>query len=201
MTFYVKGLIVGLSIAAPVGPIGVLCIRRTLADGRAAGFVSGLGAATADAIYGAAAAFGLTAVSRVLVGGQPWLRLVGGLFLLYLGIRTWRTAPSQVAGSDGSGGLPGAYASTLALTLTNPMTILSFAAIFAGLGIASGGRYLSAASLVAGVFCGSALWWLTLSTTVGIVQHRLSTTDLRWVNRLSGVVIAGFGVVALLAVL
>ncbi len=201
MTFYLKGLIVGLSIAAPVGPIGVLCIRRTLADGRAAGFASGLGAATADAIYGTAAAVGLTAVARVLVGGQPWLRLAGGLFLLYLGIRTWRAAPSQVAGPDGGGGLLGAYASTLALTLTNPLTVLSFAGIFAGLGIASGARYASAASLVAGVFCGSALWWLTLSTTVGMVRHRLSTAGLRWVNRLSGGVIAGFGVLALLAVL
>ena len=115
MTFFLKGLIVGLSIAAPVGPIGILCIRRTLAHGRAAGFVSGLGAATADAMYGAAAGFGLTVVSSVLVGGQRWLRLVGGLFLLYLGIRTWRTAGRGGAlsiASDTSRGLLGAYAST-----------------------------------------------------------------------------------------
>lgn len=204
MTFFLKGLIVGLSLAAPVGPIGILCIRRTLANGRAAGFVSGLGAATADAMYGAAAGFGLTAVAGVLVGGQQWLRLVGGLFLLSLGIRTWRRAgqsgsPSIV--SDTSRGLLGAYASTLALTLTNPMTILSFAAIFAGLGIASGARYASAAALVAGVFSGSALWWLTLSTVVGVLQHHLSTSGLQWVNRASGAIIAGFGVQALLAAL
>ncbi len=204
MTFFLKGLIVGLSIAAPVGPIGILCIRRTLANGRAAGFVSGLGAATADAMYGAAAGFGLTIVASVLVGGQQWLRLVGGLFLLYLGIRTWRTAgqgrTSSIV-SDAGRGLLGAYASTLALTLTNPMTILSFAAIFAGLGIASGARYASAAALVAGVFCGSTLWWLTLSTVVGALRHHLSTSSLQWVNRASGALIAGFGVQALAMVL
>jgi threonine/homoserine/homoserine lactone efflux protein len=204
MTFFLKGLIVGLSIAAPVGPIGILCIRRTLANGRAAGFVSGLGAATADAMYGAAAGFGLTAVAGILVGGQPWLRLVGGLFLLYLGIRIWRKAGqsgSQSIVSETSRGSLGAYASTLALTLTNPMTILSFAAIFAGLGIASGARYASAAALVAGVFCGSALRWLTLSTVVAVLRHRVSTSGLQWVNRASGTIIAGFGVQALMAAL
>jgi len=204
MTFFLKGLIVGLSIAAPVGPIGILCIRRTLAHGRAAGFVSGLGAATADAMYGAAAGFGLTVVASVLVGGQQWLRLVGGLFLLYLGIRTWRTAGRGGAlsiASDTSRGLLGAYASTLALTLTNPMTILSFAAIFAGLGVAAGARHISAASLVADVFCGSALLWLTLSTAVCALRHHLSTSGVQWVSRASGAIIAGFGVQALVAVL
>jgi threonine/homoserine/homoserine lactone efflux protein len=204
MTFFLKGLIVGLSIAAPVGPIGILCIRRTLANGRAAGFLSGLGAATADALYGAAAGFGLTVVAGVLVEGQQWLRLVGGLFLLYLGIRTWRKAGqsgSQSIVSETSRGLLGAYAYTLALPLTNPMTILSFAAIFAGLGIASGARYASAAALVAGVFGGSALWWLTLSTVVGVLRHHVSTSGLQWVNRTSGAIIAGFGVQALMAAL
>ena len=204
MTFFVKGLIVGLSIAAPVGPIGILCIRRTLAHGRAAGFVSGLGAATADAMYGAAAGFGLTIVATVLVGGQHWLRLVGGLFLLYLGIRTWRSAGQggvlSIA-SDTSRGLLGTYASTLALTLTNPMTILSFAAIFAGLGVAAGAAYASAATLVAGVFCGSALWWLTLSTAVGALRHQLPTSGVQWISRASGAIIAGFGVQALVTVL
>ncbi|HEX9533551.1 MAG TPA: LysE family transporter [bacterium] len=204
MTFFLKGMIVGLSIAAPVGPIGILCIRRTLASGRAAGFVCGLGAATADAMYAAAAGFGLTVVASVLVGGQHWLRLVGGLFLLYLGIRTWRTA-GQGGGvsiaADTNPGLLGAYASTLALTLTNPMTILSFAAIFAGLGLAAGAQYASAAVLVAGVFCGSALWWFTLSTIVGALRHHLSTSGVRWVSRASGAIIAAFGVQALVTVL
>ncbi len=204
MMFFLKGVIVGLSIAAPVGPIGILCIRRTLANGRAAGFVSGLGAATADAMYSAAAGLGLTVVASVLVGGQQWLRLVGGFFLLYLGIRTWRSAGQGGALSnapDAPRGLLGAYASTLAFTLTNPMTILSFAAIFAGLGVASGARYASAAALVAGVFCGSALWWLSLSTSVGALRDHLSTSGVQWVSRASGAIIAGFGVQALVAVL
>ncbi len=204
MTFFLKGLIVGLSIAAPVGPIGILCIRRTLANGRPAGFVCGLGAATADALYGAAAGLGLTVIASVLVAGQQWLRLVGGLFLLYLGIRTWRTAGqggTLSITSDTRGGLLAAYVSTLALTLTNPMTILSFAAIFAGLGVAAGARYESAAVLVAGVFCGSALWWFTLSTAVGALRHHLSTSGVQWISRVSGAIIAGFGVQALVTVL
>src|SRR6476661_6636317 len=158
-----RGLLLGFSIAAPVGPIGVLCIRRTLADGRLAGLVSGLGAATADALYGAVAGFGLTFVSTFLVSQQVWLRIVGGLFLLFLGLKTFLIKPSTVSADSGGKGLLRAYASTVALTLTNPLTILSFAVVFAGLGLGSGSSdYLSAGLLVLGVFCGSALWWLLL---------------------------------------
>jgi threonine/homoserine/homoserine lactone efflux protein len=130
--FLFQGILIGLSIAAPVGPIGVLCIRRTLSEGRGTGFVSGLGAATADAIYGCVAGFGLTFISDILVSQQTWFRLVGGLFLCYLGIRNFLARPVERAASVGGQGLAGAYASTFILTLTNPMTILSFAAIFAG---------------------------------------------------------------------
>src|SRR6185312_8691316 len=130
---FVRGAILGFSIAAPVGPIGVLCIRRTLAGGRLVGLLSGLGAATADACYGAIAAFGLTAVSSRLVGHQDALRIVGGLFLLYLGIRTFFAAPAQTAKSGQRRQLLSNYLSTLGLTLTNPTTILSFVALFAGL--------------------------------------------------------------------
>lgn len=200
MMFFLRGLILGFSIAAPVGPIGVLCIRRTLADGRRAGFVSGLGAATADAIYGSIAAFGLTAISTRLVGGQSWLRLVGGLFLCYLGIRTWRAIPVTGSAPTGSRGLVESYVSTFLLTLTNPMTILSFAAIFAGLGITASAGYASAAALVIGVFAGSTLWWLILSIVAGAFSRGLSSVGLRWVNRLSGAIITGFGALALLAV-
>ncbi len=200
MTFFLRGLILGFSIAAPVGPIGVLCIRRTLAQGRAVGFVSGLGAATADALYCSIAGFGLTAVVSMLVGGQSWLRLAGGLFLCYLGIRTWRAVPAVGSSLPGSRGLLRSYASTFLLTLTNPMTILSFAAIFAGLGMTAGGRYADAAVLVTGVFSGSALWWLILSAAAGAFSRALTTTGLRWVNRMSGAIITGFGVIALLVV-
>jgi threonine/homoserine/homoserine lactone efflux protein len=197
------GLIIGFSVAAPVGPIGVLCIRRTLADGRVVGFVSGLGAATADAAYGCVAAFGLTWVSDLLVEQQAWLRLVGGVFLLYLGIKAFLEKPAgreagAARGSRPSMSVAGAYASTLGLTLTNPTTILSFAAIFVGLGLVEASEgYLSAVVLVVGVFSGSALWWLLLSGAVGLFRAKLSVGGLRWVNRISGTVIATFGVLAI----
>ena len=192
-----KGIIIGFAIAAPVGPIGVLCIRRTLAEGRTSGFVSGLGAATADAIYGFVAALGLTFVANFLVSGEMWLRLVGGAFLVFLGVRTFLARPVERAASTGKNGLPGAYASTLFLTLTNPTTILSFAAIFAGLGAGSaGGDVPSAMLLVLGVFLGSAFWWLVLSGITGLFRARLSARGLRWVNRISGTVLATFGVLA-----
>jgi len=197
--FFVRGLIIGFSIAAPVGPIGVLCIRRTFIDGRAVGFVSGLGVATADAFYGAIAGFGLTFVSGFLIREQDWLRLAGGLFLLYLGLRAFIAPPATTAAGAPVRGLAGAYATTLVLTLTNPMTILSFAAIFAGLGIAAVRDYASAGALVAGVFTGSALWWLVLSSVAAAARTRLGPPILRWVNRAAGVVIAAFGVLALLS--
>jgi threonine/homoserine/homoserine lactone efflux protein len=196
---FLRGLAIGFGIAAPVGPIGVLCIRRTLADGRAVGFASGLGAATADAVYGAVAAFGLTLVSSALVGQGLWLRAIGGLFLCYLGARTWMAPPAVTPGPVGrSRGLAAAWASTFALTLTNPTTIISFAAVFAGLGL--GGRvggYGTAALMVLGVFLGSALWWLLLSTGVGLFRSALTPDRLRWVNRGAGAIIAAFGVAAL----
>ncbi len=197
-----RGFVIGLAIAAPVGPIGVLCIRRTLADGRAVGFVSGLGAASADAVYGSIAAFGLTAVSGMLIAYQFWLRLVGGLFLLYLGVRTFHAPVIDRPAAAPARGLLGAYGSTLALTLTNPMTILSFAAVFAGLGIVqSQVDYRQAATMVAGVFVGSASWWLALSFGVGLLRSRLGPTAFRWINRLSGTVIFAFGLAALASLL
>ena len=194
-----KGIIIGFSIAAPVGPIGVLCIRRTLAWGRVIGLVSGLGAATADAIYGMIAGFGLTAVSGFLIDQGGWLRLIGGLFLVYLGLRTFRARPADEAAQAEGHGLVGAYASTLALTLTNPMTILSFAAIFAGLGIAETGEdYDAALALVAGVFIGSAAWWLLLSGGVSLIRTAITPRRLRWINWLSGLILVGFGLLALI---
>ncbi len=198
LPFLVQGGIIGLSIAAPVGPIGVLCIRRTLAEGRLTGLVSGLGAATADAFYGSIAGFGLTAISGLLVSQQAWLRLVGGLFLCCLGVKTLLAQPAQQAAAVRGRGLWQSYASTLFLTLTNPMTILSFAAIFAGLGLGgTRGDYASAVMLVLGVFLGSAAWWLLLSSGVGALRAKFPGASLLWVNRVSGVIILGFGVVAL----
>jgi threonine/homoserine/homoserine lactone efflux protein len=200
---FLRGLIIGFSIAAPVGPIGVLCIRRTLADGRAIGFASGLGAATADALYGAVAAFGLSLVTNALVGQRLWLQVVGGIFLLYLGVRTWMAVPRDASGTAvNPGGLAAGWASTFALTLTNPTTIISFAAIFAGLGLGRNVSGYGAASLmVLGVFIGSAIWWLFLSLGVGLVRSSLTPARLGWVNRGAGAIIAAFGVVALASLL
>jgi threonine/homoserine/homoserine lactone efflux protein len=197
--FLLKGILLGFSIAAPVGPIGVLCIWRTLERGRAYGFISGLGAATADGFYGAVAAFGLTLVIGLLTGAQLWLRLLGGGFLIYLGITAFRQmAPGAVRGGASPAGLAGAYASTLLLTLSNPATILSFLTIFAGAGVASTAHSTQAAiALVAGVFTGSSLWWLLLSALVGWLGSRLGPGILVWVNRLAGAALVLFGLVIL----
>lgn len=199
MKFWWQGLLLGFAIAAPVGPIGLLCIQRTLNRGRLAGLVSGLGAATADAIYGMIAGFGLTLISTFLVEQQVWLRIIGGLFLLYLGVQTFLTLPATEAAKLQQTGLASAYASTLVLTLTNPMTILSFVTIFAGLGLVNqGGDYGTATSLVLGVFCGSAAWWLLLSSGVSLLRDKMSRPVLRWINRGAGVVIIGFGLFMLI---
>ncbi|MFB3882971.1 MAG: LysE family transporter [Armatimonadota bacterium] len=195
--FFLKGLAIGFSIAAPVGPIGALCIRRTLAHGRAVGLASGMGAATADMVYGAIAAFGLTAVSGLLVAHRVWFGLVGGVLLLYLGGRTFVARPARQAAMPSPSGLAKAYGSTFALTLSNPVTILAFAAIFAGLGITAGRDHATAALLVVGVFLGSAGWWAVLSAGVGAFRGLVSEQGMRWVNRVAGAVIAAFGAAAL----
>ena len=200
--FLVRGLIIGFSIAAPVGPIGVLCIQRTLGKGRIYGLLSGLGVATADGTYGLIAGFGLTFISSFLIGQQLWIRLIGGVFLLYLGLRTILSKPAQREQATTIKGenLLAAYVSTLFLTLTNPLTILSFAAIFAGIGAGGANRsYISAAVLVLGVFLGSALWWVILSSGVSIFRAKFNVRGLKWVNRISGVIIITFGVLALLS--
>jgi len=204
ITILLRGIIVGFSIAAPVGPIGVLCIRRTLGDGRAIGFTSGMGAATADSLYGCVAAFGLTLVSDFLIGQKFWLSLIGGLFLIYLGTKTFTSRPADSSSPDfpRGRGLVAAYASTLFLTLTNPATILSFLVIFAGLGIVNETRNSFAAFvLVIGVFIGSALWWLTLSLGVGFFRDRFNKTARAWVNRISGTIITLFGILALFSLI
>ena len=191
-----KGMAIGLAIAAPVGPIGLLCIRRSIEQGRAAGLATGLGAASADAAYGAIAAFGLTVVSRALVAQHFWLQLVGGLFLTWLGIRTALSEPATQPGEPAALGLFRVYAATVLLTLTNPMTIMSFAAVFAGLGLQSGAGVGVAIALVGGMFLGSALWWLLLSGGAALLRGRLELRHMRWLNRLSGLILLAFAAYA-----
>jgi threonine/homoserine/homoserine lactone efflux protein len=193
---FARGLVLGFTIAAAVGPISLLTIRRTLAHGRIYGLASGLGVALADATYGGIAAFGLTAVTSILVGGRLVLGLVGGLFLLVLGWRTVTSRPDAVAVADERPGLLGAFLSIFGLTMTNPMTIISFAAIFAGLGVVGRGG-VDAALLTLGVFCGSMSWWLILTTVVSALRARVTVRALTWVNRVSGVVLLGFAIVSI----
>ncbi|PZS00118.1 MAG: lysine transporter LysE [Candidatus Chloroheliales bacterium] len=213
-SFFLKGVALGFAVAAPVGPIGVLCIRRTLANGRLTGFVTGLGTATADMLYASVAGFGLTSVAALLTGMRFWLGLLGGLFLCYLGVTTLLSNPSPqdplaTSGRKGSdplsppgervrGRLLGAYLSSFLLTITNPLTILSFAAVFAVFGVASSSRdYATATLLVLGVFAGSASWWFILSGATSLLRARLDARWLLWVNRVSGMIFLVAGVVAL----
>lgn len=196
--FFKAGLI-GLSIAAPVGPIGLLCIQRTLAHGRRIGFVSGLGAATADAAYGALGVFGVSALTSAFVALRVPLALFGALFLAWMGAQMLRSrAATQAAATNATDATEGgsafkAYASVLALTLTNPMTILSFSAIFATLA-AGAATTASPVWMVLGVFAGSALWWLGLSLVVAALRHRIAASTMRRINQTAGVVLLGFAV-------
>lgn len=197
----IKSFVIGLSIAAVVGPISVLCIQRTLSRGYMYGLISGLGVATADGTYGSIAAFGLTVISTFLVHEEVWIRAIGGVFLLYLGIRTMMSKPAEKAAAAAKArNLPAAYASILLLTLTNPLTILSFAAIFAGIGVSGGkGSYLAATLVVLGVFLGSATWWLLLTSGVTLLRKKITPRWLLWLNRISGVVLVIFGLLALIS--
>ena len=197
---FFRVLVIGFSIAAVVGPIGMLCIQRTLHNGFLYGLVTGMGAATADGLYGSVAGFGLTALATFLIAQLMWIRLIGGLFLVYLGIRTILTQPAVRAATAPAHTYIGAYFSTLLLTLTNPLTILLFATIFAGIGVVGGKSSLfNALPVVCGVFLGSALWWFLLSGGLSLLRGKFTTRWLLWVNRLSGGMILLFGVVALLS--
>jgi threonine/homoserine/homoserine lactone efflux protein len=195
--FTLRGFVLGFTIAAAVGPISLLVIRRTLAEGRVVGLASGLGVATADATYGAIAAFGLGAITQALVDIRPVLSLVGGAFLLWLAWKTARSEPHDPAEVRvRRGGLAGAYLSILGLTLTNPMTILSFGALFAGLGV-PGSDPGAAGLLTLGVLLGSGAWWIVLTTAVSLLRSRLTTTWIRRINVASGFLIAAFAVLAI----
>lgn len=189
---FLKGLAFGFVLAATVGPMWVLCLRRTLAHGAAVGFASGMGIAVADGLYGAVAAFGLTAVSGLLLAHSFWIGLAGAAFLLYLGVKTLTAKPGELDIQRNRTGVPGAFVSTLGLTLTNPPTVLAFAAIFAGLGLVSTANYAAAALIVLAVFLGSAFWWLILAAGAGRLRSRIRPAHLRAVNVVSGVAILAF---------
>lgn len=213
MSIFVKGLIVGFALAAPVGPIAALCAQRTIARSWRSGFVSGLGAAVADGLYGLLAAFGATFISDFLINEHEWLQRVGGVILILLGLRLLlkRVEPREPAANpSGSGngrangngahrGLAGDFFGTLVLTLTNPMTFVAFAAVFATMGLgATRGHSILTIELVGGVFAGSALWWTILTGLAHAVRHHFDFRKLTVVNRATGVFVIGVGIVYLL---
>lgn len=202
LDFFIKGILIGLAIAAPVGPVAVLIIRRTIANGRLSGFISGLGVATVDGFYAAVAAFGLTFISNILTGQQTWFRLIGGAFLLYLGIKTFFTKPEDDLNSEKKRSLFVEYISTFFLTITNPITILSFAAAFGGFVITDTHvDYASSSLIVLGVITGSLFWWVLLCTVVNLFRDKFNARALTILNWVSGVVISGFAVAVLISLL
>ncbi len=199
-TLLLKGIVIGFALALPIGPIGILCIRKTATEGHLSGMVIGFGAATADAVYGFIAAFGLTVVSDALVTRQAWFRLIGGAFLCYLGVKTYLAKPPENSKSANGKGHLGSYISTFLLTLTNPLSIIAFIGVFAGFGLRNTDLSLgSAATLISGVFLGSSLWFFLLSYSVTLFQERINATGLGWVNRISGLLIILFGIIAIIS--
>lgn len=201
LTLPLRGLIIGFTIATAVGPITLLVIRRTIDHGGIYGFASGLGVATADATYGGIAAFGLTAITAVLVSAHTALGTIGGAVIVLIGLRTMIARPTGPAADAERPGLAGAFASIYALTMTNPLTIVLYAGVFAGIGLSAGAGFVDAAVLTLAVWLGSTLWWVILCSLVAWLRGRVSTRALLWVNRLSGLALVVFGAVAVVSAL
>lgn len=198
--FIIQGMLIGIIVAVPVGPLGLLCINRALAMGALCGLFSGLGVASADALAALMAALGISFVSNVITEYQTFLRLAGGVFLCYLGWQIYCTTPKAPSAAKSVNGLMNAYGTTFFLTFSNPVTILSFIAIYAGWHVPSlQGKYLAAALLAFGVFLGSALWWIGLFIGINLSHGKFSLQTLGWVHRVSGALILGFGLVVLLS--
>jgi threonine/homoserine/homoserine lactone efflux protein len=191
---FIQGIIVGLTLAVPVGPISLVCIQRTVAGGRLHGIISGLGVATADSFYAAVAFLGLTSVSGLIIGHQSLFRLLAGIVLILVGIQVFRSVPARVSEGDGQKPYLQDYLSLLAIAAANPLTIIFFITILPGFGVvAQGTTVIAAVPFVAGIFLGSSVWWIILCGSLGSVRSRLGTDNLRWINRISGILIACFG--------
>lgn len=201
LALFLKGIVIGFVMAVPIGPIGIMCIRKTLTEGRLRGLIIGFGAATADLLYSCIAAFGFTAVSGVITTERTWIRLIGGTLLLFLGLRTFRAKPADPKFHIHSSGILGSYFYTVFLTLTNPLTIFVFIAVFAALGLENEVKIFSGSVLVAGVFIGSCLWFLLLSSGVRLFRDKLDLVGLQWVNRIAGILIIVSGVIAIASLL
>ncbi len=196
--YFLNGIIFGLILAAPVGPVAALCFERTITEGRMHGLLSGLGAALADAVYGAIAAFGISAISMWVTGHQTALRLVGGIIMLLLAVKTVTAKPraqtGKVAERVHTESLPQDFLSAFFLAITNPITLITFAGLFAALGVKGALSLGDGIWLVIGVFIGSALWWFALSAGAGMVRGFIDVVYQRWINRISAAILLFFGV-------
>jgi|ERR1041385_3075033 threonine/homoserine/homoserine lactone efflux protein len=199
--FLLKGLIIGFAMAVPIGPLGVMCIRKTLAEGHSRGLIIGFAAATADSVYGSIAAFGLTFISDVIASQHFWVSVCGGSLLLFLGVRTLRAKRKNPIIPFDNKGLLRSYVSAFLVALTNPVTIFAFIAVFAAFGLGHRLTVISAVTLVLGVFAGSCLWFLTLGYIATLFRKKLDSDGLRWVNRISGALIILSGLAAFVSLL
>jgi threonine/homoserine/homoserine lactone efflux protein len=193
-----KGMMAGLAIAVPVGPVNVLCASRTLSKGRLSGLMSGFGAATADALYGAIAGFSITYLIEFLEREEFWIRVFGGILLVGIGVMYFRKPAQAPKLSNDDSAVQSDFASTLLLTLTNPTTVLSFVAVLAGLGMEGQRAWWLTFLLVGGIFLGSMLWWVVLVLLVSRFRDRFDQKAMCWMNRIAGLAIGGFGVVTFL---
>ena len=205
LSIFLKTIGIGFSVAAAVGPISLLCVQRTLQNGFGIGLASGMGTASADALYGLIGGLGLSVITNFLVGQQFMLRLVGGMALVYLGLKTFLTKADIQAAKENhhkAAGFLGAYTSNLLLTLSNPMTIISYIAIYAGIGaLGLNNSWSAAAAFALAIFIGSSIWWLALVSSVNLLRSRFNPSLLLKLNYISGMIIAGFGVVILWQIL
>jgi threonine/homoserine/homoserine lactone efflux protein len=200
------GAVIGVLVAAPIGPVNLICIHRTLAYGNLNGFFSGLGGAVGDGVFAAISAFGLTAVARLIEGYSMPLKLVGGLILIGYGIHNFRAkvtdprdgCPVETKQS-GDATLGAAIAGTFALTITNPATLIGFTALFAAFGSIYGddADFGSATAVVGGVFAGSALWWFTITTLTGTFHRHIDSQTMKTINHVSGMIVMTFGLLVL----
>lgn len=203
ISLFLRGLAIGFAVAVPIGPVGILCIRKALADGHLAAFLAGLGAALADTLFGAVAVLGIGAVIQALEGHTDLLKLVGGLFMIGLGIHSWRSAATALEPAAERGlGIWRDFVSAFFITITNPGTALGVVGVFAALG--PSGRAedsLQSGLLIAGMFCGSALWWMMLSAGATAARSRFTPRRMKQFNHGSGALLVAFGAVAMISLL